>query len=62
MKRTVSEGNTNFQLNFVEELTLEHMDQVSAEQFRNFCIHVINGEEKCRNMNRSIEEQTEIKA
>ena len=46
----------NFQLNAVEELTKGHIDRVTAEEFRKFCIHFTKEEEKYRNMNHSIEE------
>ena len=55
VKRAVAARNINFQLNAVEELTKEHIDRVTAEQFRKFCIHVIEEEEgKYRTMTRSI--------
>ena len=54
VKRAVAARNINFQLNDVEELTKEHIDRVTAEQFRKFCIHVIEEEGKYRAMTRSI--------
>ena len=56
VKRAVAARNMNFHLNAIEELTKDHIDRVTTEQYRKFCVHVLKEEDKYRTMNRSIEQ------